>query len=247
MADETLHSLGTAVCCSSRASTCQSAPLDSGDVRERGSSPSGSPQPGASTADVLQIPSGSRADPSPGPISQLVDGATTSPVPTALFANGTAVSPVPSVPLISEEAGSDSGAPLTVEEARMLVELFYLPYHHGPQAQHLLEDLRWLRANGPSMGVPSRSPDSCVVRLMWALLRHSALCSCSDACPVCRLHSGAAGPVPSGSSVPRCAACTAASSAVRGRRCSTTCTPTCGTSATCCWLPAPLCCGWVRE
>ncbi|XP_048799421.1 protein O-GlcNAcase-like isoform X1 [Lagopus muta] len=185
VADETLHSLGTAVCCSSRASTCQSAPLDSGDVRERGSSPPGSPQPGASTADVLQIPSGSRADPSPGPISQLVDGATTSPVPTALLANGTAISPVPSVPLISEEAGSDSGAPLTVEEVWMLVELFYLPYHHGPQAQHLLEDLRWLRANGPSMGVPSRSPDSCVVA-QWRSRARSFGQLCAQ---VCCLHS----------------------------------------------------------
>ncbi|XP_031409601.1 protein O-GlcNAcase-like isoform X2 [Meleagris gallopavo] len=160
---ETLCSLGTPTCCSSRASTGQSTPLDSSNVRERGSSPPGSPQPGASTADVLHIPSGSRADPSPGPISQLVDGAATSPVPTALLTNGTAVSPGSSVPLISEEARSDSSAPLTMEEARMLVELFYLPYHHGPQAQHLLEDLRWLRANSPSMGVPSRSPDSCVL------------------------------------------------------------------------------------
>uniref|UniRef100_A0A669PL08 GH84 domain-containing protein n=1 Tax=Phasianus colchicus TaxID=9054 RepID=A0A669PL08_PHACC len=171
VADETLHSLGTPTCCSRGASTCQSTPLDSSDVRERGSSPSGSPQPGASTADALQIPSGSRADPSPGPISQLVDGAT-SPVPTALLTNGTAVSPILSVPLMSEEARLDSSAPLTMEEARMLVELFYLPYHHGPQAQHLLEDLQWLRANSPSVGVPSGSPNSCVVRLLWALLWH---------------------------------------------------------------------------
>ncbi|XP_015705731.1 protein O-GlcNAcase-like isoform X12 [Coturnix japonica] len=226
VADETLHSPGTPVCSSSGASTCQSTPLDSSDARERGSSPPGSPQSGASTADVLQIPSGSRADPSPGPISRLVDGASTSPVPTALLTNGTAVSPVSTVPLISEEAGSDSSAPLTVEEVRMLVELFYLPYHHGPQAQHLLEDLQWLRANIPSMGVPSRSPDSCVVRLI-------------------RLQSGAVVPAPSSSSVPRRAACTAALFAARGRRCSTTSTPTCGTSATCCWLPAPLCCGWM--
>lgn len=246
-ADETVHSLGTPTCCSSGASTCQSTPLDSSDGRERGSSPPGSPQPGASTADVLQIPSGCKADPRPGPISQLVDGATTSPVPTALLTNGTAVSPIPTVPLISEEGRSDSSAPLTMEEARMLVELFYLPYHHGPQAQHLLEDLQWLRANSPNMGVPTRSPNSCVVRLIWVLLWERAHCSCSDTCSVCRLHSGAVGPAPSSSSVPRRAACTAASSTVRGRRCSTTSTPTCGTSATCCWLPAPLCCGWVRE
>ncbi|XP_015705723.1 protein O-GlcNAcase-like isoform X3 [Coturnix japonica] len=181
VADETLHSPGTPVCSSSGASTCQSTPLDSSDARERGSSPPGSPQSGASTADVLQIPSGSRADPSPGPISRLVDGASTSPVPTALLTNGTAVSPVSTVPLISEEAGSDSSAPLTVEEVRMLVELFYLPYHHGPQAQHLLEDLQWLRANIPSMGVPSRSPDSCVVA-EWRSRARSFQQLCAQTC-----------------------------------------------------------------
>eukprot|EP00076_Gallus_gallus_P040657 XP_025006195.1 protein O-GlcNAcase isoform X4 [Gallus gallus] len=180
-ADETVHSLGTPTCCSSGASTCQSTPLDSSDGRERGSSPPGSPQPGASTADVLQIPSGCKADPRPGPISQLVDGATTSPVPTALLTNGTAVSPIPTVPLISEEGRSDSSAPLTMEEARMLVELFYLPYHHGPQAQHLLEDLQWLRANSPNMGVPTRSPNSCVVA-QWRSRARSFQQLCAQTC-----------------------------------------------------------------
>ncbi|XP_046772603.1 protein O-GlcNAcase isoform X4 [Gallus gallus] len=181
VADETVHSLGTPTCCSSGASTCQSTPLDSSDGRERGSSPPGSPQPGASTADVLQIPSGCKADPRPGPISQLVDGATTSPVPTALLTNGTAVSPIPTVPLISEEGRSDSSAPLTMEEARMLVELFYLPYHHGPQAQHLLEDLQWLRANSPNMGVPTRSPNSCVVA-QWRSRARSFQQLCAQTC-----------------------------------------------------------------
>ncbi|XP_072192360.1 protein O-GlcNAcase-like isoform X3 [Excalfactoria chinensis] len=185
VADETLHSLGTPLCSSSGASTCQSTPLDGSDARERGSSPPGSPQSGASTADVLQIPSGSRADPSPGPISQLVDGASTSPVPTALLTNRSAVSPVPTIPLISEEARSDSSAPLTTEEVRMLVELFYLPYHHGPQAQHLLEDLQWLRANSPSMGVPTSSPDSCAVA-QWRSRARSFQQLCAQ---TCRLHS----------------------------------------------------------
>ncbi|XP_040555064.1 protein O-GlcNAcase isoform X6 [Gallus gallus] len=157
VADETVHSLGTPTCCSSGASTCQSTPLDSSDGRERGSSPPGSPQPGASTADVLQIPSGS------------------------LLTNGTAVSPIPTVPLISEEGRSDSSAPLTMEEARMLVELFYLPYHHGPQAQHLLEDLQWLRANSPNMGVPTRSPNSCVVA-QWRSRARSFQQLCAQTC-----------------------------------------------------------------
>ncbi|KFW01854.1 Bifunctional protein NCOAT, partial [Fulmarus glacialis] len=51
--------------------------------------------------------------------------------------------------------------PLTLGEVRMLVELFYLPYHHGPLAQHLLEDFRWLRANSLSVGVPATAPDAC--------------------------------------------------------------------------------------
>ncbi|XP_065606339.1 protein O-GlcNAcase-like [Cyrtonyx montezumae] len=179
--DETLHSQGTPMCCSSGASTSQNTALDTSDARGGASSPPDSPQPGASTAGVLQIPAGSRAGPSPGPISQLVDEVTASPVPTALLANGTAVSPVPTVPLISEEDRSDSSAPLTVEEVRMLVELFYLPYHHGPQAQHLLEDLQWLRANSPSMGVPTRSPNPSVVA-QWRGRARSFQQLCAQTC-----------------------------------------------------------------
>ncbi|KFV70656.1 Bifunctional protein NCOAT, partial [Dryobates pubescens] len=51
--------------------------------------------------------------------------------------------------------------PLTLGEVRMLVELFYLPYHHGPLAQHLLEHFRWLRANSLSVGVPATASDAC--------------------------------------------------------------------------------------
>ncbi|KFU85590.1 Bifunctional protein NCOAT, partial [Chaetura pelagica] len=52
--------------------------------------------------------------------------------------------------------------PLTLEEVRMLVELFYLPYHHGPQAQHLLEQFRWLEVWGPcvQLGVPGSFLDT---------------------------------------------------------------------------------------
>ncbi|XP_021238205.1 protein O-GlcNAcase-like isoform X5 [Numida meleagris] len=194
VADETLHSLGAPTCCSGGASTSQNTPPDTSDARGGGSNPPGSPQPGASTADVLQVPSGSRAGPSPAPISQLIDGATASPGPTALLTNGTALSPAPTVPLISEEARpgptaplrleearSNSSAPLTMEEARMLVELFYLPYHHGPQAQHLLEDLQWLRANSPSTGVPAGSPTSCVVA-QWRSRARSFQQLCAQTC-----------------------------------------------------------------
>ncbi|NXX18319.1 OGA GlcNAcase, partial [Podargus strigoides] len=51
--------------------------------------------------------------------------------------------------------------PLTLGEVRMLVELFYLPYQYGPQAQHLLEHFRWLWANSLSVGVTATAPDAC--------------------------------------------------------------------------------------
>ncbi|NXJ10394.1 OGA GlcNAcase, partial [Odontophorus gujanensis] len=71
--------------------------------------------------------------------------------------------------------------PLTVEEVRMLVELFYLPYRHGPQAQRLLEDLQWLRANSPSMGVPTRSPNPSVVA-QWRGRARSFQQLCAQTC-----------------------------------------------------------------
>ncbi|NWU73518.1 OGA GlcNAcase, partial [Pterocles burchelli] len=73
--------------------------------------------------------------------------------------------------------------PLALEEVRMLVELFYLPYHHGPQAQHLLEHLRWLRANSPSVGVPA--PDGCG-GTQWRGRARSFQLLCAQ---TCRLHS----------------------------------------------------------
>ncbi|NXC22579.1 OGA GlcNAcase, partial [Corythaeola cristata] len=75
--------------------------------------------------------------------------------------------------------------PLTLGEVRMLVELFYLPYHHGPQAQHLLEHFRWLWANSPSVGVPATAPDA-GAGLRW----HSrARCFEQLCAQTCRLHS----------------------------------------------------------
>ncbi|OXB54124.1 hypothetical protein ASZ78_002143 [Callipepla squamata] len=83
--------------------------------------------------------------------------------------------------LEAEEDRSDSSAPLTVEEVRMLVELFYLPYRHGPQAQRLLEDLQWLRANSPSMGVPTRSPNPSAVA-QWRGRARSFQQLCAQTC-----------------------------------------------------------------
>ncbi|NWY65791.1 OGA GlcNAcase, partial [Erithacus rubecula] len=75
--------------------------------------------------------------------------------------------------------------PLTLEEVRMLVELFYLPYQHGALAQELLEHFRWLRANSLSVGVPPTAPDACGGR-RWRGRAQSFQLLCARAC---RLHS----------------------------------------------------------
>ncbi|NXJ84126.1 OGA GlcNAcase, partial [Trogon melanurus] len=75
--------------------------------------------------------------------------------------------------------------PLTLGEVRMLVELFYLPYHHGPLAQHLLEEFRWLRANSLSVGVPAAASDTCEGG-RWRGRAQSFQWLCAQAC---RLHS----------------------------------------------------------
>ncbi|XP_053831871.1 protein O-GlcNAcase-like isoform X2 [Vidua macroura] len=88
-------------------------------------------------------------------------------------------------PLTPEEAVSSPTAPLTLEEVRMLVELFYLPYHHGALAQELLEHFRWLRANSLSVGVPATGPDACG-GTRWRGRAQSFQLLCAR---TCRLHS----------------------------------------------------------
>ncbi|KAM4899596.1 protein O-GlcNAcase-like [Sylvia borin] len=92
---------------------------------------------------------------------------------------------IPTAPLTPEEAMSSPAAPLTLEEVRMLVELFYLPYHHGALAQELLEHFRWLRANSLSVGVPATAPDACG-GTRWRGRAHSFQLLCER---TCRLHS----------------------------------------------------------
>ncbi|NXQ88530.1 OGA GlcNAcase, partial [Nyctibius grandis] len=75
--------------------------------------------------------------------------------------------------------------PLTPAEVRMLVELFYLPYNHGPQAQRLLEHFRWLLANSLSVGVPATAPDACR-GTQWRGRARSFQLLCTQ---TCRLHS----------------------------------------------------------
>ncbi|KAK1187189.1 OGA GlcNAcase, partial [Pygoscelis papua] len=73
---------------------------------------------------------------------------------------------------------------LTLGEVQMLVELFYLPYHHGPLAQHLLEHFRWLRANSLSVAVPVTAPDDCE-GMQWRGRAQSFQLLCAQ---TCRLH-----------------------------------------------------------
>ncbi|MBN3313918.1 OGA GlcNAcase, partial [Atractosteus spatula] len=52
----------------------------------------------------------------------------------------------------SQEKGKGGGAavgraPLSEEEVKLLVGLYYLPHEHGPPAQRLLQDLAWLKAH----------------------------------------------------------------------------------------------------
>uniref|UniRef100_A0A8C9N4Q8 protein O-GlcNAcase n=1 Tax=Serinus canaria TaxID=9135 RepID=A0A8C9N4Q8_SERCA len=91
----------------------------------------------------------------------------------------------PTAPVTPEEAVSSPTAPLTLEEVRMLVELFYLPYHHGALAQQLLEHFRWLRANSLSVGVPATAPDACG-GTRWRGRAQSFQLLCAR---TCRLHS----------------------------------------------------------
>ncbi|XP_069712793.1 protein O-GlcNAcase-like isoform X1 [Phaenicophaeus curvirostris] len=92
---------------------------------------------------------------------------------------------IPTAPLTAEEAESIPAAPLTLGEVRMLVELFYLPYHHGPQAQHLLEHFRWLRANSLTVGVPATTSNACG-GACWRGRAQSFQQLCAQ---TCRLHS----------------------------------------------------------
>ncbi len=43
--------------------------------------------------------------------------------------------------------GNINSSDLTLDDIRLLVELFYLPYEHGPNAQQMFIDFYWLRFN----------------------------------------------------------------------------------------------------
>ncbi|KAM9236322.1 LOW QUALITY PROTEIN: protein O-GlcNAcase-like [Leptosomus discolor] len=150
------------------------------------------------------------ADTSPGPPAPLTGGAGASPGPmTPVTPQGAGSSPMalmtleesgsgpmvpltpkesrtsPTAPVTLEESRSSPTAPLTLGEVRMLVELFYLPYHHGSLAQQLLEHFRWIRANSLSVGVPATAPDACG-GTQWRGRAQSFQLLCAQ---TCRLHS----------------------------------------------------------
>ncbi|XP_059674091.1 protein O-GlcNAcase-like [Gavia stellata] len=188
VATETLHSPDPMMCCNNGANTSQNLPLPTSDARTGGGSPPQPPsstQPEASRADTPQTPPGPGACASLGPPAPLTDGAGVNPRAMALLTDGAGTSPGPPAPLTDEETGSSPMAPLTLGEVRMLVELFYLPYHHGPQAQRLLEHFRWLRANSLSVGVPATAPDACG-GTQWRGRAQSFQLLCAQ---TCRLHS----------------------------------------------------------
>uniref|UniRef100_A0A8D0F135 GH84 domain-containing protein n=1 Tax=Strix occidentalis caurina TaxID=311401 RepID=A0A8D0F135_STROC len=105
-------------------------------------------------------------------------------VPVALLTLEEATSSS-AAPVTPEEDTSSPMAPLTLGEVRMLVELFYLPYHHGPLAQRLLEHFRWLWANSLSVGVPAPAPGACE-GMRWRGRARSFQLLCAQ---TCRLHS----------------------------------------------------------
>ena len=48
--------------------------------------------------------------------------------------------------------GNVNSSELTMDDIRLLVELFYLPYEYGTLAQQMLLDFYWLRFNYSSKG-----------------------------------------------------------------------------------------------
>uniref|UniRef100_A0A7M4FY65 protein O-GlcNAcase n=1 Tax=Crocodylus porosus TaxID=8502 RepID=A0A7M4FY65_CROPO len=91
--------------------------------------------------------------------------------PAVLVADGVGTELSPTLPLANSiDAGSDppwaqaesspaKGLGLGLEELRLLVELFYLPYTHGAQATQLLQHFRWLQANRHGARAPGRASD----------------------------------------------------------------------------------------
>jgi len=38
-------------------------------------------------------------------------------------------------------------SPVTTDDLLLLIDLFYLPYSHGPRAKQILSEFKWLKTN----------------------------------------------------------------------------------------------------
>ncbi|KAJ8382443.1 hypothetical protein SKAU_G00032210 [Synaphobranchus kaupii] len=75
-------------------------------------------------------------------------------------------------------------APLSEEEVRLLVGLYFLPYEHGPSAQSLLQDLTWLKSNCHCVSANSKKGLPLKVE-EWRVCAGRFLAMCDD---IARLH-----------------------------------------------------------
>ncbi|XP_064005154.1 protein O-GlcNAcase-like isoform X2 [Pogoniulus pusillus] len=178
MIPEEARTSPTALVPSEEARTSPTAPMAPEEARTSPTTPM-APEEARTSPTALMIPEEARTSPT---ATMASEEARTSPTAT-VAPEEARTSPTASV--TPEEARSSPLTPLTLSEVRMLVELFYLPYHHGPLAQHLLEHFRWLRANSLSVGIPSTESDACG-GTQWRGRAQSFQLLCAQ---TCRLHS----------------------------------------------------------
>ncbi|XP_019411962.1 PREDICTED: protein O-GlcNAcase-like [Crocodylus porosus] len=128
----------------SAANSCQSPPVPAAS----GASTSlDTARPGAHVTNAIQSPA-----------VLVADGVGTELSPTLPLANSIDAGSDP--PWAQAESSPAKGLGLGLEELRLLVELFYLPYTHGAQATQLLQHFRWLQANRHGARAPGRASDA---------------------------------------------------------------------------------------
>ncbi len=78
--------------------------------------------------------------------------------PSSIVSSGTSTSVKDADKIVEDEEESPAFTPalktserLTKEDVMLLVELFYLPYEHGPRAVAMLEEVHWLKVNAYSV------------------------------------------------------------------------------------------------
>lgn len=58
--------------------------------------------------------------------------------------------------------------PLTLDDLKLLSDLFYLPYEHGPTARTMLQELDWLKNNSCAATAEAGK----VILCGWSFSRH---------------------------------------------------------------------------